>query len=352
MATKRKPVILTEQEKERLERISRSKKEELRRIQRATIILMAASGVTNKEISGVVKLSPGSVSNTIQKFLKLGIDGALADMPRGGRPRIIDDDAIAWILSLANRKPKDFLKPGGKIHHPEELWSIRMLREHVLNTCGDFGHVCLKDLSPSKLWLMLKKNGIKLGRIRGKLPKTDPKFPEREKAVIDAMKKAAEARRINEADGSSRLAEDERTDASRKKLEQEVFELISDDQRRRRREEAESIERKHRDDELKRKNREELLDMRKKLEDLKIRRLELDDHEREAREVLEMEHQELKHKIRNINKNMLKKTRPTERERMESERTGLEERVEEIKEKLAELKNETKEKKRPSAKNA
>jgi hypothetical protein len=43
----------------------------------------------------------------IQKFLQCGLDAALGELPRPGKPRQLPDDAMAWVQNCAGRKPKD-----------------------------------------------------------------------------------------------------------------------------------------------------------------------------------------------------------------------------------------------------
>ncbi|MDR0354272.1 MAG: hypothetical protein LBJ64_00815, partial [Deltaproteobacteria bacterium] len=154
MATRMYPVVLTEPQREKLEKISRAKKEERRRVLRAKIILMAASGATNKEMAEAVKMSVMSMNNTLKKFHKYGIDVALAAIQRSGRPCVIDESAISWIYSLAKRKPCELATSDGKAEEPEELeeveenksvekikdaeelWNLRRLQKYVRGHCA------------------------------------------------------------------------------------------------------------------------------------------------------------------------------------------------------------------------
>jgi DNA-binding NarL/FixJ family response regulator len=68
-------VILADEDREMLMRISKSRTEEARRVQRAKILLMAAEGKGDKKIAEEVGLNKNSVHNTIGKFHALGIPG-------------------------------------------------------------------------------------------------------------------------------------------------------------------------------------------------------------------------------------------------------------------------------------
>lgn len=87
-----RPVVITERERELLSKLSKSRTEEARRVQRARIILHAADGDGDMKIAAAVGLNKNSVHATIQKFHSMGLDGALADMARKGRPPSISDD--------------------------------------------------------------------------------------------------------------------------------------------------------------------------------------------------------------------------------------------------------------------
>jgi transposase len=142
---------------------------------------MAASGATNKEMAEAVKMSVMSMNNALKKFHKYGIDVALADIQRSGRPCVIDEFAISWIYSLAKRKPCELTTSDGKAEEPEELeeveenksvekikdaeelWNLRRLQKYVRGHCAQHGHNCLEKISISKLWTIIKQ-GRKTGR--------------------------------------------------------------------------------------------------------------------------------------------------------------------------------------------
>jgi transposase len=184
MSTQRKaPVVLDEKQAAELEKISKSKKEELRRVQRARILLMAANGASNGSISNAVGLSDKSIRNTISKFLEMGMSAALNDLPRSGRPAVIDDEAKAWVKSLACEKPKE-------LGYAQELWTLRLLSKHVRSNCVAAGHECLFKVSPSKIWTILDEDKLKPHRVRYYLERRDPDFQQKMEEVIKAYKEA------------------------------------------------------------------------------------------------------------------------------------------------------------------
>jgi transposase len=91
-------VSLTEQEKSQLIAWSRGRTVAQRLVTRAKIVLLAAKGVTNKEIAEQLGVSVPTARLWRGKFLKQGTAGLEADAPRPGRPRIIDESKISKII--------------------------------------------------------------------------------------------------------------------------------------------------------------------------------------------------------------------------------------------------------------
>ena len=96
---------LSEAEKTELQNICNSHTAELRHVQRAQTILLCAAGKTNEEIHDEINLSKPAITNTLRKWFSLGIDAALEDLSRPGRPREILFEARAWVVSLACTLP-------------------------------------------------------------------------------------------------------------------------------------------------------------------------------------------------------------------------------------------------------
>ena len=79
-------IRLSAEEKETLLSWMRSSKTEQRRVERARVILLAASGLNGKEIALKMKTRPARVSKWLRRFAKDRI-GALNDGPRSGEKR-------------------------------------------------------------------------------------------------------------------------------------------------------------------------------------------------------------------------------------------------------------------------
>jgi transposase len=165
---KRTALQFTELERHKLESIRKSRTEEKRRTVRAAILLDSLSGQSDEVIARRHHVSRGTVVLCIKKCLQLGLDAALGELPRPGKPRQLPDDAIAWVRNCACQKPK-------QLGYSYELWTYQLLTAHVRRHCAAAGHpalhVCPMDpdfLLPS-IWL-LSWPGIRLAPSRDEDP--------------------------------------------------------------------------------------------------------------------------------------------------------------------------------------
>ena len=87
---------------------------------RARIVLAAADGGSNTELSERLGLSIGTVRRWRNRFSELRLDG-LVDEPRPGRPRVVGDDRIeALIVATLETAPTDATH-----------WSTRSMAAHL-----------------------------------------------------------------------------------------------------------------------------------------------------------------------------------------------------------------------------
>ena len=76
--------VLSEQDKVALEKIVSSRTEEIRKVQRAKMILLAASGSSNTDIANNLGISRPVVNKIIKRFSSAGVQAALEDAARPG----------------------------------------------------------------------------------------------------------------------------------------------------------------------------------------------------------------------------------------------------------------------------
>jgi putative transposase len=108
-------LVLSEAEQAQLSSIARSRSVPAALGVRARIVLRCAGGHTNKVVAERFEVTQATVGKWRRRFLKDRLRG-LYDELRPGRPRSIDDERIAALIStMLKRKPKD-----GSTH-----WSTR-----------------------------------------------------------------------------------------------------------------------------------------------------------------------------------------------------------------------------------
>ena len=179
MARKRRELKISEEDIQRLEKIAKSRKLPSRSVQRANIILQIHAGKTNDEISEEVHVSKTMINNTVKKLFSFGVDAAMEDLARPGKPKIITSEAKMWVVHLACQLPQDV--PDGP---RAQLWSLQALSKYVQTHCEKEGHPTLLHVSKSKVWSILNDNSIKPHQVKYYLVKKDPNFKEKAEAVL------------------------------------------------------------------------------------------------------------------------------------------------------------------------
>jgi transposase len=113
-----RPLRLREGDRGRLEAVMRSSTVAAGLAQRARIVLLAAEGVANTEIAGRVGVSRPTVNAWRDRYEAGGV-AALDDLPRPGRPVVVDEIAVLAETLADQGKPPPEL---GVTH-----WSARLL---------------------------------------------------------------------------------------------------------------------------------------------------------------------------------------------------------------------------------
>src|SRR5487761_1433576 len=155
------PLVLTTEERSELERRVRARTTPHRDRQRARVVLLAASGVTGRQIAKQVGFSPQSVSKWRIRFSELGLSG-LDDAERSGRPLVYG--------------PTDRLVLMAKVtsEHPEfsSQWSHSELAEAM--AAAGIG------ISASQIGRILAADDVRPHKVEGWLTRRDtPEFWER-----------------------------------------------------------------------------------------------------------------------------------------------------------------------------
>src|SRR6201988_89515 len=96
MAKRGRPLaelVLSDEERETLQRWARRAKSSHALAQRCRIVLGCAAGKSNKEVAAEVGVWPQTVGVWRRRFVESRLDG-LADEPRPGAPRMITDTQV------------------------------------------------------------------------------------------------------------------------------------------------------------------------------------------------------------------------------------------------------------------
>ena len=110
MARRGRPVaelVLTDDERDTLQRWARRAKSSQALAQRCRIVLGCAAGRSNKQVAAELGVSAQMVCKWRQRFVASRLDG-LADDPRPGAPRTITDEAVEEVIvATLERQPND-----------------------------------------------------------------------------------------------------------------------------------------------------------------------------------------------------------------------------------------------------
>jgi transposase len=184
-------VAFTEEELVDLERVSRSRTEPASRVQRASILLTYRRTPSLYATGRAIGVTHQTVERCLRRARNFGVKAALKDSPRPGREPSITNEAKMFVLDLACRKAKD-------LGYPHEVWTTRLLAEHVRERALAVGYVCLARLAQGTLCKILAAQEIKPHKVRNYLERRDPEFDAKMAEVlavyreVEQLKQAAE----------------------------------------------------------------------------------------------------------------------------------------------------------------
>jgi len=202
---KRAMLVLSEDARARLEQIGASRTDARCRVERARILLAYAGGASVNSLARRFETSRPSIERTVDKALQLGPVAALDDLARAGRPATITPEARAWLQSLACQKPKD-------LGYSNELWTMRLLAQHVREHCEAEGHACLNRLARGTVSKMLSQSRIRPHKVEYYVERRDPEFDARMAQVLYVYRdvQVAMARKATEPSMVAFLSYDEK----------------------------------------------------------------------------------------------------------------------------------------------
>lgn len=151
-------IELTDEQKNELMRLARSKPAGVRLAQRAQIVLLAAQGLQNKNIATQLGVGRVQVARWRERYLQSGLQGIERDLPRGAPPVKVD---LTKLLDLTTQTP-----PAAATH-----WSTRKMAAAL-------------EVSPSTVLRHWKANGLQPHLVRGVHISRDAKFVEKLQAIV------------------------------------------------------------------------------------------------------------------------------------------------------------------------
>lgn len=174
---KRTYLALSDEDKDYLKSLSKKRTIQAQVVDRARILLYKADGMTFQEIAEKLAISTATVRLCITKFNKGGVDAAIFDIQRSGRPSEITDDAKAWIISVACQRPTE-------LGYPQELWTLTALHKHIQKYAEDAGYPRLSTVTKPYIQKFLKEQNIKPFKIKYYCEKRDPDFESKMQDVL------------------------------------------------------------------------------------------------------------------------------------------------------------------------
>lgn len=174
-------IELPDDEKDYLKSLIKTRKLQAQVVDRARILLWKAEGKTDKAVADNLSISVNTVRRCVDRYLSNGLNLALFDDERSGRPVEITDDAKAWIISIACQKPCD-------LGYAAELWTLAALHRHIRENAEKAGFIRLKTVTKPWLQKYLKSMDIKPFKIKYYIEKKDPDFENKMHEVLMVYK--------------------------------------------------------------------------------------------------------------------------------------------------------------------
>ncbi len=172
---------LSDEDKKYLKSLSKTRTIQAQVVDRARILLYKADGVSFDDIAARLNISKRTVRLCISKFNNGGLDAALFDAKRSGRPSEVSDDAKAWIINLACQRPAD-------LGYSQELWTLAKLHKHIQQHAQQAGFPRLTTITKAYVQKLLQDNQIKPFKIKYYCEKRDPDFESKMHEVLVVYK--------------------------------------------------------------------------------------------------------------------------------------------------------------------
>lgn len=168
------PITLSDKELLRIKLLLKEKLLDSRLVKRAHTLKMRHFGKSTKEISKLIDWDSKSITNTLNNYLEFGLERALNDDPRTGRPLSFDDRDKSNIVALVCTEP-----PEGFAR-----WTLELISEEAVK------RKLVRSISTSKVQIILKEHDLKPWREKmWCIPEFNEEYIERMEDVLKVYEK-------------------------------------------------------------------------------------------------------------------------------------------------------------------
>ena len=181
-------IVLSSEERRKLEKLARSRRTPVRLAQRSAIVLSAADGKQNKDIASQLGFSRETVGRWRRRYAESGLAGIEKDAPRPGRTPSLSPAKAREIVRKTTRN-----KPKAGTH-----WSTRTMAAEA-------------GVSASSVRRVWKRHGLKPHLVRTFKVSNDPKFVEKLEDVVGLYMNPPEHALVLSVDEKSQIQALDRT---------------------------------------------------------------------------------------------------------------------------------------------
>lgn len=179
-----KAIILTDEDYEYLQSLTRQRTIQAQVVERAKILIYKAQGDANQTIADRLDININTVKLCLNKYKSGGIQEAIFDKQRKGRPVEITDDSVSWIIHIACQRPAD-------LGYSQELWTLKNLHAHVQSHAAEAGFPRLATIIKPMVQKILSRNELKPFKIKYYCEKRDPDFEQKMHDVLLVYKQVS-----------------------------------------------------------------------------------------------------------------------------------------------------------------
>ena len=175
--SRRPKLVLTDEDRAELERLTRSRTVPRREAQRSAVLLGYHAGESIASIGRRLGMTRLSVAKWVAKALAVGPMAALKDNYHRPKEPVIGDGAKAWVVHVACWKPKD-------LGYAAEVWSRQALARHIREHAVEAGFPALSRAAKATVHRILAAQTPHPEKIKYYLERRDPDFEGKMRNVL------------------------------------------------------------------------------------------------------------------------------------------------------------------------